>query len=179
MNQDYTSIAISWLDAYRHKDLDRVLAFYTDDASLECGCGGSKVINGKAALRAYWEDRFAKLPASQLETLVRSSDGASVEYRTPDGIVRIAMHFDQSGFISTAKCGPVSAQLQQDVSLKKVRRPVQRSALRQECLRLRQLIRQCLALAGEVDDPAAAERLKKMAAGYATELDRLTPTQRS
>lgn len=174
MNNNYPAIAVGWLDAYRAKDLDGVLAFYTDDATLECGCGGAKVISGKSALRAYWKDRLAKLPASDLEAVVRSVDGATVAYRTPDGVVRIAMHFNESGLIARAKCGPVESASPQARLSRDAGKPVGRTSENDEIIRHRQLARQCLALAMEVKDPAAAERLKKLAAAHAREIKRLS-----
>lgn len=173
-NNDYPAIAVDWLDAYRAKDLNGVLALYTDDATLECGCGGAKVISGKSALRAYWKDRLAKLPASDLEAIVRSADGATVEYRTPDGVVRIAMHFNEHGLIARAECGPLGAPSLQARSTGNAGMPVSRIRESNEIIRHRQLARQCLALAAEVKDPSAAERLKRLAANHAREIDRLS-----
>jgi hypothetical protein len=45
-----------------------------------------------------------------------------------------------------------------------------------EMQRYRQLVRQCLDLARKVDDPAAAERLKKLARDYQDKLERLLET---
>ena len=110
MNTDHLAAAVDWLDAYRSQDLEGVLAFFANDAALECGCSGSKIVAGKAALRAYWQDQFCKLPASGLEDLEPSDTGATVDYRTPSGVLRIAMQFDDNGQIITARCGPVVAK---------------------------------------------------------------------
>jgi hypothetical protein len=174
LNNNHPAIAVDWLDAYRAKDLDGVLALYTDDATLECGCGGAKVISGKSALRAYWKDRLAKLPASDLRALERSADGAMVEYRTPDGMVRIAMHFDESGLIARAKCGPIELPAPQARTTEIAGKPVKRPPESDEIVRYRQLAKQCLALAAKVKDPAAAERLKRLAANHMREVERLS-----
>nr|WP_245284766.1 hypothetical protein [Bradyrhizobium sp. th.b2] len=36
---------------------------YADDAVIYCECGGTKTLTGRAALRAYWVDRFKSSPA--------------------------------------------------------------------------------------------------------------------
>lgn len=174
MKSDYPAIAVDWLDAYREKDLEGILAFFADDAMLECGCGGAKTINGKTGLRAYWKDRLAKLPASRLEAVVPSAKGATVEYRTPDGVVRIAMHFNDGGFIARAKCGPVELPATQAPLAGKASQSTGSTARHADIVRHRQLARQCLALALEVKDPSAAERLRKLAADHAREIERLS-----
>ena len=103
---DHLANAVDWLDAYRSQDLEGVLSFFASDAEVECGCSISKVVTGQAALRDYWQNQFRNLPAYGLVDLEPSLDGATIEYRTRSGVIRIAMHFDADGRISTAKCAP-------------------------------------------------------------------------
>jgi len=68
MNTDTRAIAEAWLAAFEARDLDALLALYADDAThtspkiraLHPDTGG--VLSGKAAMRAWWADSFARLP---------------------------------------------------------------------------------------------------------------------
>jgi ketosteroid isomerase-like protein len=104
------AIAIDWLDSYRHGDIDAILSMHSPDAVIECGCGGLKVITGTTALRAYWRQRLANLPASALDDLRPHGDGATISYLANDGVVSATLEIDQKGMIKVMRCGPSSAQ---------------------------------------------------------------------
>ena len=105
---DAMAIAIDWLDAYRAAKLDTILDLYDDDASLECGCGGQKILVGRAALRQYWIRRFAEQPAIELEDIQPTTDGVALAYQTSEGLVRVALSFNAAGKIGRAQCGPAA-----------------------------------------------------------------------
>jgi ketosteroid isomerase-like protein len=82
MNFDEMAAAVDWLDAYRTGDIDAILNMFADDAVVECGCGGEMTGTGKDGIRTYWEQRLNHHPASDLDDLIPSSDGATVSYRS-------------------------------------------------------------------------------------------------
>ena len=57
-----------WIAAWNARDLERVLAMYSDDTEMTSdripafGFGASGTVRGKAELRAYWSAALAKLP---------------------------------------------------------------------------------------------------------------------
>ncbi len=75
------AIARAWLEAFNAYDLDRLLHLYAEDAThtspkiraLHPETGGRLV--GKAALRAWWADSFARLAGLRYEeTAVTAND---------------------------------------------------------------------------------------------------------
>src|SRR5689334_17594161 len=105
---DPMAIAIDWLDAYRATKLDTILDLYDDEASLECGCGGQKIIVGRAALKEYWIKRFAEAPPIELDDIQPTSDGVALAYQTSEGLVRVVFSFNASGKIGRTHCGPAA-----------------------------------------------------------------------
>ena len=105
---DPMAAAIDWLDAYRAATLDPILDLYADGATLQCGCGGQKVIVGKAAIAEYWRQRFVEKPALDLEDLQPDGEAVVVSYRTPGGIVQAILNFDEAGLIERHRCGPTA-----------------------------------------------------------------------
>jgi ketosteroid isomerase-like protein len=106
MSFDPMASAVDWLDAYRAGDIDTILELYSDEAVLNCGCGGMKTIAGKIGLRTYWFDRLRSYPASALTNLHPSEDGATISYVTRTGLVRAVLIFDANGKIVWQACGP-------------------------------------------------------------------------
>jgi hypothetical protein len=102
---DPMAAAIDWLDAYRAASIE-IVDLYADGATLECCCGGMKVIAGRGALIAYWRQRFVHNPAGELEDLQPEGTGIGVSYRVPDGIVQVTLSFDANGKIERSRCGP-------------------------------------------------------------------------
>src|SRR5215207_9711506 len=78
------SIATRWLDCFARADLDGLLALYADDAVHTSpkirvrhpDTGG--VLRGKAALRAWWSDAFARLPGLRYQLITLTADGERV-----------------------------------------------------------------------------------------------------
>lgn len=82
------AIARRWLDCFARYDLDGLLSLY-DDAAVHTSpkirarhpdTGG--VLRGKAALRAWWADAFARIPelGYQLVALTAEGDQVFMEY---------------------------------------------------------------------------------------------------
>jgi len=108
MTFDAMAAAVDWLDAYRAGDIETILGMYRDDAVTECGCDRVSVV-GRNALRAYWERRVKNYPASELDDLTASEDGATISYVTAKGQVAAVLKFDDQGRITVLRCGPAKA----------------------------------------------------------------------
>jgi ketosteroid isomerase-like protein len=106
MTFDAMATAIDWLDAYRAGELDAVLKLYADDATIECCCGGTKIIGGRDALRAYWEQHLNDYPVSELDDLQPVRDGVAIAYLSSGGFVLATLEFNVEGQISFFQCGP-------------------------------------------------------------------------
>jgi ketosteroid isomerase-like protein len=106
MTFDALAAAIDWLEAYRAGDIDAILEMFADDAVVECGCTGLKTITGREGLRRYWEERLKNSPATDLDDLQPSSDGATISYLTPNGVINATLEFDANGRITLLQCGP-------------------------------------------------------------------------
>jgi ketosteroid isomerase-like protein len=106
MSFDPMAAVVDWLDAYRSGDLETVLGLYADTATIECGCGGTTTINGREALRAYWEQRLRDHPAADLDDLQPARDAIAVTYVCRGSGVRGDFEFDAAGQIVFQSCGP-------------------------------------------------------------------------
>ena len=102
---DALAVAVDWLDAYRAAKLDVMLDLYDDDASVECGCGGQKVLVGKAALREYWIKCFTEKNALELDDIEPAGDGVALAYQSREGLVRVVFSFNAAGKIARSHCG--------------------------------------------------------------------------
>ena len=107
---DPMTAAIDWLDAYRAASIS-IVNMYAEEAVLECSCGGEKVLYGRAAITAYWRQRFVEKPAGELIDLRTDGDEVVVGYRTPSGIVQAILTFDGEGNIRRSQCSPSDAQV--------------------------------------------------------------------
>ena len=105
MSFDALAAAVDWLDAYRAGNVEAILEMCAENAVVQCGCGGAKVLTGREALRAYWVDRLREDPASALEDIQPSYDGVVISYVTRTGVVRACLVFDRTGKIKTLNCG--------------------------------------------------------------------------
>ncbi|MGY3697883.1 ketosteroid isomerase-like protein [Bradyrhizobium sp. USDA 3240] len=82
-----------WVDAWNARDLERVLAMYSEDTEMTSdripplGFGASGTVHGKAQLRAYWSAALAKLPELHFELidLYVSPDSVVVFYQNERG----------------------------------------------------------------------------------------------
>jgi heme-degrading monooxygenase HmoA/ketosteroid isomerase-like protein len=86
--------ATSWLQCFERRDLDGLLALYADDATHTSPkirvrhpeTGG--LLHGKAAMRAWWQDSFDRLPSMRYvpTALTANGDRVFMEYvRHVDG----------------------------------------------------------------------------------------------
>jgi ketosteroid isomerase-like protein len=105
---DKMAAVVDWLDACRSKDLEALLDFYADNASLDCACEGAG-ISGRSALAAYWRPKLsgASRDAFTLEEITPHGEGVVLDYLSFDGKpVRIIFAFDAKGEISHMRCEP-------------------------------------------------------------------------
>ena len=80
------AIAERWLACFEQRDLDSLLALYADDATHTSPkirvrhpeTGG--LLRGKAAMRAWWADSFARLPSMQYVPVAITADRERVYY---------------------------------------------------------------------------------------------------
>jgi ketosteroid isomerase-like protein len=78
------AIGERWLACFARRDLDGLLALYADDAVhispklrvKDPTTGGA--IRGKAAMRAWWQDSFDRLPTLRYEPVALIADDARV-----------------------------------------------------------------------------------------------------
>src|ERR1700740_2537555 len=68
-----------WLDAYRAKELNRLVSLYDDQATHACGCDG--------------------------QMLVSDGEAVSLAYGTPQGVVQASLSFNENGKIAHVICG--------------------------------------------------------------------------
>jgi hypothetical protein len=103
---DALAVAVDWLYAYRAAKLEAMLDLYDDDASIECGCGGENVLIGKAELKDYWINRFARKSALELDDIQPAGDGVALAYQSSEGLVQVMFSFSASGKIARTHCVP-------------------------------------------------------------------------
>lgn len=89
MSKALVATALEWLRAFNDRELSRLLDLYAEDAvhvspklREKRPDSGGKVV-GRAALQAWWEDAFRRLPGLRYEPLALTADGERVwmEYR--------------------------------------------------------------------------------------------------
>jgi len=110
---DPLAVIVDWLDACRAGDLDAVLEFYDERATLECDCEGV-MLTGRASLSAYWAGKLRnELPtAYTLDDLTVTTNGIWVDYRNNKGRpVRAHFHFNETGKLLRTRCGPNDQRL--------------------------------------------------------------------
>jgi hypothetical protein len=107
---DPIATVVDWLDACRSRRIHALLDLYDDAATLECACGGSKTLTGRAALEAYWRPRLADpLPGSfSMDDVTADAEGVILDYRCHDGTpVRMHFNFNDAGKILYTRCAPL------------------------------------------------------------------------
>ena len=90
---DLLKLAEQWIAAWNARDLDRVLALYTDDSEMTSpyivtlGFEPSGTLRGKDALRAYWSKALTLRPNLHFTLLEAflSPDSVAVLYRNDLG----------------------------------------------------------------------------------------------
>lgn len=105
---DKMAAVVDWLDACRGKNLDAVLDFYAESASLECVCEGRQV-RGRSGLIDYWRPKLsaASPDAFSLEEITPVGEGVLLDYLGFEGKpIRITFAFDAQGKILHTACRP-------------------------------------------------------------------------
>jgi ketosteroid isomerase-like protein len=97
-----------WVAAFESKDLDRALAFYTDDVIFHSPLiarlshDPSGTVQGKTALRAYFKRGFDVLDHWKFEVLdvLRGVDSIAIHYKGVTGthVVEV-LFFDAKGMV--------------------------------------------------------------------------------
>jgi uncharacterized protein (TIGR02246 family) len=108
---DLLKLATEWIAAWNARDLDRVLALYTDDSEMTSpyivalGFEPGGTLRGKDALRAYWSKALTlrpKLHFTLIETFV-SPDSVALLYHNEFGKqVCEYLRLDDAGLIRQA-----------------------------------------------------------------------------
>ncbi len=88
MSNQLQQIAIRWFEAFNAKDLEKLLDLYDEDAQhyspkLKIRQPETKgLIEGREALRSWWQDAFERLPSLHYKTtsLTANSDRVFMEY---------------------------------------------------------------------------------------------------
>lgn len=88
-----SAFARTWIDAFNRRDVEAVLAYYAEDARFRSPKAeritGSPLVEGKAALRAYWQAAL-----SQHESLEFTLDAAHFSPRSETLVVVYRAAFD-------------------------------------------------------------------------------------
>ena len=88
-----SNLAANWIAAWNSHDLDRVLAFYTDDFEMSSphivNIMGepSGTLHGKPAIRAYWQKAMGLFPGLHftLETVYTGANSVVICYTNQAG----------------------------------------------------------------------------------------------
>ena len=84
LQQDHITIATKWFEAFNAHDLDKLLALYNNDAQhyspklkiRQPETNG--LVSGKAALGAWWQDSFDRLPSLKYTPTTLTANGERV-----------------------------------------------------------------------------------------------------
>ena len=87
-SQKNLSIAHAWFEAFNSHNLEKLLSLYDDDAEhfspkLKIRHPETNgLVNGKSALRTWWQDAFERLPTLnyKVTSLTANSDRVFMEY---------------------------------------------------------------------------------------------------
>jgi len=111
LNADFAfSFAQRWIEDWNQHDIDAVLSHYTDDFELSSpliqSIAGisSGVLQGKAAVRAYWEKGLAQIPDLhfELKEVLAGVDSITLRYRGHRGMVAEVLWFNEAGKVKKA-----------------------------------------------------------------------------
>ncbi|WP_431277520.1 nuclear transport factor 2 family protein [Leifsonia poae] len=102
---DPQAFAQSWLDAWNSHDIEAVLEHFADDATFSSPVarellGGSGVLQGKGAIRGYWEEGLRRIPDLRFELVdvYTGVDVIVINYRNQrGGLVCEVLVFDTGG----------------------------------------------------------------------------------
>jgi len=107
---DKMAAVVDWLDACRSRNLEALLDFYAENASLECVCERAG-LSGRSALAAYWRPKLAGASpdAFSLEEITPQGEDVVLDYLGFEGKpVRLTFAFDARGKISHSRCEPAA-----------------------------------------------------------------------
>jgi ketosteroid isomerase-like protein len=93
-DRELIAIAERWLACFERRDLDGLLALYSDDATHTSPKIPERTLRGKAAMRAWWKTAFDKLPTLTYVPTAITADARRVymEYvRRVDGQADLAV----------------------------------------------------------------------------------------
>lgn len=102
--------AQDWIAAWNARDIERVLAHYTDDFEMTSplivavtGDAGGR-LKGKAAVGAYWAKALERLPELRMELheVYAGIDSVVIHYRGPRGESAETFFFDGAGKVLQA-----------------------------------------------------------------------------
>lgn len=106
--------ASQWIDAWNNHDIDRILAFYSDDilfvSPMAVSFAGqpSSHIYGKNALRTYWSRCLDVLPDLYFfppERVIAGEKNVCLIYRGVHELMAVEiMIFNENGLISRSEC---------------------------------------------------------------------------
>ena len=108
MKPDPLTTALSWFDAYRAGALSALLRTFDKTATVECACGGTKIITGDTAIAEYWKGRLLKAPAGELQDVQSSDHNVFIHYTIVGGeLMSAAVEMNKTGRITYFHCTPV------------------------------------------------------------------------
>ena len=104
------AFASEWIDAWNRRDLDAVLAHYSDDFELSSPViidvvgEPSGTLCGKPTIREYWTKALARLPDLhfELHEVLTGIDTITLYYRGPRGASAEIFHFARDGKVDRA-----------------------------------------------------------------------------
>ena len=108
---DLAKLAREWIDAWNSRDLDRVLALYTNDSEMtspkiaSLGFDASGTLRGKDDLRAYWSKALTfrpKLHFTLIEAFVSPDSVALLYHDESEKQVCEYLRLDDAGLIRQA-----------------------------------------------------------------------------
>jgi ketosteroid isomerase-like protein len=108
MDTDLTALAREWVAAWNARDLDRVLALYTEEATMaspyirSMNLSETGRLHGKDALRAYWGKALPNHPDLHfdLKAIYAGPNSVVIHYRNDRGAeVCEYLRVDESGEI--------------------------------------------------------------------------------
>jgi len=102
--------AEDWIAAWNSRDLDRVLAHYAEDFDFSSPLIVQVVgktdgrLQGKAAVRGYWERCLQAVPALRLDLkdVLVGMDTLTLYYHGPRGMAAETLQFDAAGKVYRA-----------------------------------------------------------------------------
>jgi len=104
---DPMAVAIDWLDAYRTRRVDEIVAMHSADAVIDCACERGGAIQGKEGIAAYWQRRIGEDPSLELLDFDTAGREVVIVYRTNNGIVEALLDIAEDGLITHCACGRV------------------------------------------------------------------------